>query len=109
MPRDRLWGRSGSRRDSYSHIEPPPSPPTAQGDNGSCRPSRPYRVGRPLTPFSLPSTHSPEGSPPGQMPKSTPLSLLFPYALTTSSSTICCLLNKGNLFLRPIPAHQNAN
>ena len=78
MPRNRLWEKSGSRRDSCSHIEPPPSPPTAQGDNGSHRPSRPYRVGTSLTPFLPPSAQSPEGSPPEQMPISAPLSLLFP-------------------------------
>ena len=54
MPRDRLWGKSGSRRDSYSRIEPPPSPSPAHGDNGSRRPSRPYRVGTLHTPFFPP-------------------------------------------------------
>ena len=33
----------------------------------------------------------------------------FHSLLTTSSSIILCLLNKGNLFSPPLPAHQNAN
>lgn len=84
MPRDRLWGRSGSRRDSYTRIGPPPWHPSAPEDNGSHRPSRPYRDGTPRTPFLPPAAQSPEGSPLEQMPKSTHLSLLFPYAKTTA-------------------------
>ena len=90
-------------QDSCSRIESPSSLSPALEDNASHRPSRLDRVGKLRTPFLPPSARSSEGSPQEQMPKSAPLTLLFPYALTTSSSTIYCLLNKGNLFLLPLP------